>query len=136
MDASLVQKLVALMIPLAGIAVPVVIVFLVLQFRERQRQQLYDTVKHFADRGMPVPRELLDPPRHPRHVLTPRFYAITLIGAGAGLALMFWSLDLASLTGIGGLLACIGIAQLFAWRLDRQDDEQPRRQPAAPTGAP
>jgi Flp pilus assembly protein TadB len=114
--------------------VPVVIVFVVLHFRQRQREQLYETVKHFADRGMPVPRELLDPPRQPRSAVTPRFYAITLIGAGAGLALMFWSLDLLFLLGIGGLVACIGIAQLIAWRLDRNDEERrTARAATAPT---
>ena len=123
MDAVMVQKLVGLMIPLAGIAVPVVIVFLVLQFRERQRQQLYDTVKHYADRGMPVPRELLDPPKRAQ-LNTPRYGAATAIGLGVGLALMFWSMELASLMGIGGLLVCIGVAQLIALRFDARDAEQ------------
>jgi hypothetical protein len=38
-----------------------------------------------------------------------------------GLALMFWSMDLASLMGIGGLLICVGVAQLLALALDARD---------------
>ena len=123
MDLSILPKLAGLLIPLAGIAVPVIIVIAVLHFRQRQRDKLYETVKHFADRGMPVPRELLDPPRPPQAEAfgSPRFRAITLIGAGVGLALMFWSLDLAYLMGIGGLLVCIGAAQWIAVRMDRSD---------------
>jgi hypothetical protein len=37
---------------------------------------------------------------------------------------MFWSMELASLMGIGGLLVCIGVAQLIALRLDARDAEQ------------
>jgi RNA polymerase sigma-70 factor (ECF subfamily) len=116
LDLTVVHRIAGLLIPLAGIALPVIIVFVVLHFRERQRQQLYETVMHFADRGLPVPRELLDPPRpqRPSVLATPRFWAFTLIGAGLGLALMFWSLDLAPQMGIGGLLGCIGLAQLAA----------------------
>lgn len=122
MDLSIVPKIAALLIPLAGVALPVVIIFVVLHFRERQRDKLYETIKHFADRGMPVPRELLDPPRSARRsVMTPRFGAFTLIGVGVGIALMFWSLDLPSLTGIGGLVLCVGVAQLVALGLDARD---------------
>jgi Domain of unknown function (DUF6249) len=123
LDLSQLSKLAGLLIPLAGIAFPLAVLVVVLQFRERQRKQLYDTVKHYADRGMPVPRELLEPPR--RSALnTPRYGAFTLIGLGVGLALMFWSLELASLMGIGGLLVCVGVAQLIALALDARDAQK------------
>lgn len=123
---SILPRILGILIPLAGIALPVILVFVVLHFRERQRQQLYETVKHFADRGLPVPRELLDPPRpqRPSALATPRFWAFTLIGTGLGLALMFAMMDLAFLMGIGGLLVCIGLAQLVALHLDRSDADK------------
>jgi hypothetical protein len=123
LDWTVVTKLVGLLIPLTGIVFPIVVLYVVLQFRERQRQQLYDTVKHYADRGMPVPHELLDPPKRAQ-LNTPRYGAFTAIGVGVGLALMFWSMDLASLAGIGGLLVCIGVAQLLALRLDAREARQ------------
>jgi Domain of unknown function (DUF6249) len=123
LDPYVLKNLVALLIPLAGIALPVLVIWLVLHFRERQRQQLYETARHYADRGMPVPRELLDPPTRSRRMANaPRFAAFTLIGVGVGIALMFWSLDLPSLIGIGGLVLCIGVAQLVAVVLDRRDE--------------
>lgn len=126
METAVIVKLAGLLIPLAGIAAPLIIVIIVLQHRARMRDKLYDTVKHFAERGMPVPRELLDPPRAASPLATWRFFAFTLIGAGVGTALLFWSLDLPSLIGIGGLLVCVGVAQLVAWQLDRRDAERNR----------
>ena len=134
MDTALIVKLAGLLIPIVAIITPIVIVAVVLHFKQRQRQALYETVKHFADRGMPVPRELLDPPQATgtSAMGTPRFRAITLIGAGVGLGLMFWSLDLRLLIGIGGLLVCIGLAQLFALKLDARDEKTKPRDADAP----
>lgn len=124
MDLAIVSKMGGLLIPilgiLAGIVLPIAIVAIVMQSQQRQRTALFDTVKHLADRGLPVPPELLDPPRRQDHG-SPRFRAITLVGVGIGLALMFWLLNLALLMGVGALLVCIGIAQLIALRLDRAD---------------
>jgi Domain of unknown function (DUF6249) len=121
MDLSLIPKLAGLLIPILGILAPVAIVFLVLQHRAQMREKTLETAKHFADKGMPIPRELLEPPGPPGETANWRFRAISLIGAGVGLALLFWSLDLLFLSGIGGLLICVGVAQLIAWRLDRND---------------
>jgi Domain of unknown function (DUF6249) len=132
LDLSILPKIAGLLIPLAGIAFPVAVIWLVLHFRERQRQQLYETVKHYADRGMPVPRELLDPPKPAqRPGNAPRFIAFTLIGVGIGIGLMFWNLELPNLVGIGGLVVCIGVAQLFALALDRRDEQAQQRKDQA-----
>jgi Domain of unknown function (DUF6249) len=127
-DTAIIVKLAGLLIPIVAIITPIIIVGVVLYFKHVQRRTLYETVKHFADRGMPVPRELLDPPpaQGAPAFGSARFRAITLIGAGAGLALMFWGLDLRFLMGIGGLLGCIGLAQLFALKLDARDEKQHR----------
>jgi Flp pilus assembly protein TadB len=125
MDLAIVSKMGGLLIPIMGIVggvlLPIAIVALVLQSQQRQRAALLDTVKHLADRGLAVPPELLDPPRRAGDDNGPRFRAITLVGVGVGLALMFWLLNLEFLMGIGALLVCIGIAQLIAVRLDRVD---------------
>jgi len=91
LDLAILPKLAGLLIPIVAILLPIFIVGIVLYFKQRQREALYETVKHFADRGMPVPRELLDPPQPPGQSAlgSPRFRAITLIGVGIGLALLF-----------------------------------------------
>lgn len=112
------QTLIPLTAILCGLALPVLIVWLVLRNQQRRHQQLLETVRHLADRGMPVPRELLDPPQRTAVQGSPMFRAITLVGVGVGLALMFVLLNLAFLAGIGALLVCIGVAQLVALRLE------------------
>ena len=125
MDLAIVSKMGGLLIPILGIlaciALPIAIVALVMHSQQRQRAALFDTVKHLADRGLPVPPELLNPPQGGNAQTSPRFRAITLVGVGVGLALMFWLLNLQFLIGVGGLLVCIGAAQLFAIRLDSAD---------------
>jgi hypothetical protein len=115
-------------IPLAGMVLamvsmlfPIAIVFIVMHFRHRRTQQVHDTVKHLADKGLPIPPELLDPPRIDRVSESARFRAITLLGVGVGLALMFYLLNLKFLIGIGALLLCIGVAQLVALRFEKPD---------------
>jgi hypothetical protein len=123
MDLTQLPKLLGVLLPLVGLLLPLLIIIVVFWFKERQRAAVYETVRHFADRGMPVPRELLEPP--PRAgagaLNTPRMRAFTLIGTGIGLALLFWSLGLMHLLGVGGLVACIGLAQLWAFKLDERD---------------
>jgi RNA polymerase sigma factor (sigma-70 family) len=104
-------------IPLAGMVFavismlfPIAIVFIVRHFRHRRTQQVHDTVKHQADMGLPIPPELLDPPRAGGLSDSARFRAITLLGVGVGLVLMFYMLDAKDLVGIGVLLLSIGIA--------------------------
>ena len=124
--------IVAIMSGLIMVFMPALIVYLVLQFRQRKAERVLETVKHLAERGLPVPRELLDPPRAaaPNDISqTARFRAITLLGVGIGLSLMFHLLGLAFLVGIGALLICIGIAQLIAVWIEMRS---PMKAPSAP----
>ena len=107
-----------------GLGMPALVVFLVLHFRHRRQELLLDTVQRLAERGLPVPAELLDPPkRATRH--SRQFNAITMLGAAAGLAILFHMLDLQRLMGIGALVGCIGAAQLIALRLEPKAPADP-----------
>jgi Domain of unknown function (DUF6249) len=135
-DTAIIVKLAGLLIPIIAILAPIIIVGVVLYFKQAQRRDLYQTVKHFADRGMPVPRELLDPPKPAqRPGNAPRFIAFSLIGTGLGVALMFALMDLHFLMGIGGLLVFIGLAQLFALQLDEREAEKQRQRGAGSPAA-
>ncbi len=57
------------LLPVAGILVavvaillPALIIFIVFYYKHRREEALFATVRHLADKGLPVPRELLDPP--------------------------------------------------------------------------
>jgi hypothetical protein len=102
---------------LAGISLPALVVYLVLHYRHRRQELLHATVQRMAEHGLPIPPELLDPPRRPPQN-SRQFNAITLLGIAVGLAAMFYMLDRQPLMGIGVLVGCIGIAQLIALRLE------------------
>ncbi len=130
MDAAAILHTV---IPLAGMVIggiavllPALIVFIVLYYRHQRSALLMATVRHLAEQGQPVPKELLDPPTRPMPwpSTTPLFRAITLIGVGVGLAVMFYLMGLRFLTGIGAMLVCIGAAQLLALAIERKSADK------------
>jgi hypothetical protein len=122
------KYLIAILVPLAGMVLAGFIVFLAFHYRHLRTEKLMETVQRLADRGLPVPPELLAPDESEKKS-SPLFNAITLIGVGVGLALMFHFLNLRFLMGVGALLVCIGAAQLLAlWIETRRapsDDARP-----------
>ena len=115
------------LIPLAGmvtgviaILLPALIVFIVLYYKHQRSEKLFETVRKLAEAGQPVPRELLDPPVESKPADSPLFRAITLLGVGFGLALMFYVMGFRWLMGVGGLMICIGAAQLLALAIERR----------------
>ena len=126
MDFGTTLKLV--MVPVVaivfGLGMPALVVYLVLHFRHRRQELLHETVQRMADRGLPIPPELLEPPRRPAPH-SRQFNAITMLGVAVGLAILFHMLDLQPLMGIGALVACVGVAQLIALRLERPTPGDP-----------
>lgn len=101
-----------MLIGLASLAIPVLIVYFVLQHRRERDERLIAAAKHFAERGLPLPPELFSPPP-PKSEDNALVRAYSLLGIGLGLALMFYTFGRPGLMGIGGLLFCIGVAQLI-----------------------
>jgi Flp pilus assembly protein TadB len=130
-DKNLLIPLAGMLVGVVGIMLPVAIIWTVFHFRQRKTEALYATVKHLADKGQPIPPELLDPPQavQERAGDTPLIRALTTLGAGVGLGLMFWIMGVKFLIGIGVLVACIGIAQLLALLIERR---KPAAMPSPP----
>jgi hypothetical protein len=112
-------KLMGILVAIVAILLPAIILYIVLHYRARRTEQLFTLVKQLSEKGLPVPPELIDPPANPGTSSSPFFRAVTLIGVGVGLAVMFYTFELKELMGIGALLGCIGIAQLIALRIEK-----------------
>ena len=130
--------LVGLLIPIAGMVLVAYLVYLALHFRQQRNDKLMETVQRLADRGQPIPPWLLDPPERSS---TPFYGAMTLVGVGVGLMLMFYTMNLSKVMGIGLMVACIGVAQLIALaiesrRRDRRENRHAHALPPAAPGAP
>jgi hypothetical protein len=108
-------------IPALGILTPVLIIAVVLHYKNRREQLLMQTVQHLADRGQPVPAELLQPDGAQTRS-SPLSVALMLIGLGLGL-IVFFLVGLARLQwlwGVGTVPLFIGIGQLVALQIDRR----------------
>ena len=126
--------LVGMIIPIAGMILVAYLVYLALHFRQLRNDKLMETVQRLADRGQPIPPWLLDPPERSA---TPFYGAMTLLGVGIGLMLMFYTMNLAKVMGIGLMVACIGAAQLIALAIEsrRRSRRQERAGDALPPPA-
>jgi hypothetical protein len=126
------QALLPMVAILCGVGFPALVVYFITRYKLQRHRQLLDTVCKLADKNLPVPRELLDPPRHAGQSGSLLFRAFTLIGAGVGLALMFYQMQLPMMMGVGALAGCVGVAQLLALRLERKAPAQALADTEAP----
>jgi hypothetical protein len=121
MDPAVIHSLVGLLVPLGGMVSLIVIIVLVMDYRHRRTQQLHETVTRLAEKGLPIPPELLTPPV-PKSRLRG---ALTLVGLGVGLIALFIAQGDGN-WGVGAVPLAIGLAQLVAWKLENgQDDKLP-----------
>jgi hypothetical protein len=113
-------------IPLIVMSAPVLIVLILLVYRSRQTQARYQTLLQLADKGVPLPPELLV---EPHVVYSERRRALVLIGSGLGLMATLLALpgqagtghSLGSLWGLGLLPLMIGLGYLVSWWLNQRD---------------
>ena len=117
-------EVLGVMVPILGILMPVAIVAIVLYYRHRRSADVLATVRHLAEKGMPVPAGLLqtaDSGRRPSDPRSTLLAAFSTFGAGIGLIVFFYAwTPMRSFWGIGALVAIVGFAQLIALWLTRK----------------
>jgi len=95
---------------------PIIIVASVLLYRMRKTRLVHDTILKLAEKGVPIPPELIAAPQQdtPKSDLKT---GIILLSAGAGLMLFFFEVGApASLAAIPVLM---GIGYLVAWKIEK-----------------
>lgn len=114
-------------IPLILMTAPVLIVLIMLVYRNKQTQARYRTLLQLADKGVELPPQLLV---EPSILYSERRRALVLIGGGLGLIAMFLALpgqldngrSISSLWGVGLLPLMIGLGYLASWWLNRREN--------------
>ena len=118
------QALVAAMGILVGFGLPVFMVAIVLYYKHRKQQMTHETILRLAEKGVPVPPELLLAPRERNSGLRG---GLVLIALGIGLSVYF--LERGREWSIGLIPGLMGVALLIAWAIEahsRQKSDPPR----------
>ncbi|MDN5924467.1 MAG: DUF6249 domain-containing protein [Xanthomonadales bacterium] len=113
-------------IPFVLMLAPVLIVLIVLRYRQQQTKTRYEALVQLAEKGVQLTPQLLT---EPRGVYSERRRALVLIGTALGIMAMFLALpwhftdgvSVASLWAIGLLPLMIGLGYLASWWLNRRD---------------
>jgi hypothetical protein len=111
---------------LVTFGMPVCIVLMVLTYRMRKAQLTHDTMLKLAEKGVPIPPELLATPMAalpPGGAASDLKVGIVLLAAGAGISLFF--LEMNGPVSLGAVPALMGIGYLVAWRVEKSPQSGP-----------
>lgn len=109
------DTLVALLAVAMTFLLPLAVVLAILHYKHRRLMLTHETIARLAEKGLPVPPELLEPPRARHFALRG---GLLLMALGLGLAAFFaigggpWSIGL-----IPGLM---GAALLVSWTIENR----------------
>jgi hypothetical protein len=109
------ETVVALLAMAMSFLLPLAVVLAILHYKHRRLKLVHQTIAQLADKGLPVPPELIEPPRARHFALRG---GLLLVALGVGLAAFFaiaggpWSIGL-----IPGLM---GAALLLSWTIENR----------------
>jgi len=92
---------------------PLVLVAVILFYKHRRQRMIHETIARLAEKGLPVPPELLDPPRRAHSGLRG---GLVLIGLGIGLSAFMYEMQ--GSWSIGLIPGLMGVALLIAWAIE------------------
>ncbi len=105
---------VAIMGMVVSFGLPLALVALILAYKQRKLRITHETIARLAEKGLPVPPELLEPPR--RGSATMRGGMVLM---GLGVALAIFLREVGGPWSIGLIPGLMGAALLLAWRIER-----------------
>ena len=106
------DALVAVAAMVAFFGFPLVLVGIILWFKQRRLRMTHETILSLAEKGLPVPPELLNPPP----TRTRLGAGLVTIGVGLGLAAFFWQVN--APWSIGLIPGFIGMALVLSWVIE------------------
>ena len=108
---------------LVSFGLPLLLVAVVLFYKHRKLRITHETIVRLAEKGVPVPPELFEPPRTRASGLRG---GLVLIALGIGLSIYF--LERGGAWSIGLIPGLMGAALLVAWGIEsKARDKQPPR---------
>jgi hypothetical protein len=106
------EAVVAMTGMLASFGLPLVVIAIILVYKHHRNRMHQETILKLAEKGLPVPPELLQPPV-PRP--SPKS-GLVLLALGIALSVFFWERGFP--WSIGLIPGLMGVALLAAWKID------------------
>ena len=109
---------------LVTFGLPLLLVAMVLYYKHRRVRMTHETIVRLAEKGVPVPPELLAQPRPSR--ASGLRGGLVLVALGAGLSIYF--LERGGAWSIGLIPGLMGVALLVSWAIENRarEPEPPR----------
>ena len=109
------EAVIAIIGMLVTFGLPLLLVAVILFYKHRRQRMIHETIARLAERGLPVPPELLNPPRRGHSGLRG---GMVLIGLGIGLAVFMYEMH--GSWSIGLIPGLMGLALLIAWAIEKR----------------
>jgi hypothetical protein len=111
-----------ILIPIVGMLVsfglPVLLVAIILYYKHRRQRMAHETIMKLAEKGLPVPPELLEPPG-PRMPYSGLRGGLVLVGLGIALGIFLQ--EIGGPWSIGLIPGLMGVALLIAWKIETRE---------------
>jgi hypothetical protein len=108
------------LIPIVGMLVsfglPVLLVSIILYYKHRKQRMTHDTIVRLAEKGLPVPPELLEPPAPKAPSSAGLRGGLVLVALGVALSIFLWQIG--GPWSIGLIPGLMGLALLVAWKIE------------------
>ncbi len=113
----------ALLIPIVGMLVsfglPVVLVAIILYYKHRRQRMTHDTIVSLAEKGLPIPPQLLETPAPRKQYSSGLRGGLVLVGLGVALGIFLG--EVGGPWSIGLIPALMGVALLIAWKIETRE---------------
>jgi hypothetical protein len=117
MDSNVVVVVVVALLVTFGL--PIFIVAIVSWSRLRRTRLTHDTMLKLAEKGVPIPPELIAPPSVAplKRVASDLKVGMVLLAAGVGIGLFFAEIN--GPVSLGAIPALMGIGYIVAWKVEK-----------------
>lgn len=94
---------------------PIIVVAIISTYKMRKNRLVHGTVLSLAEKGVPIPPELIVPPQ--AQVQSDLKIGVVMLAAGAGISLFFFEVH--GPVSFGAVPALMGLGYIIAWKLEK-----------------
>ena len=116
MDKNSADALIPIVGMLVTFALPLLLVAIILYYKHRRQRMTHDTIVRLAEKGLPIPQELLEPPTPQNPSDAGMRGGLVLVALGIALGIFLREVN--GPWSIGFIPGLMGVALLIAWKIE------------------